>query len=85
MKENSILCEELINDSIVKINENKTSLTSYTVPSIFESNQYLSDRPVKFIEYTVFCGSLQIFKYLLINKVDLDLSIWIYAIHSDNA
>lgn len=31
-----------------------------------------------------FCGSIQIFKYLLLNNVKLTPSLWIYAIHSNN-
>ena len=38
-----------------------------------------------FIEYASFFGSIQIFKYLILNNVDLISSVWYYAIHSQNA
>ena len=37
------------------------------------------------IEYSAFFGSIQIFKYLLMNNVELTSSLWLYAIHSNNA
>ena len=36
------------------------------------------------IEYAAFFGSIQIFNYLLKNKVELTSSLWNYAIHSRN-
>lgn len=81
----TIIREDLIDDFIVYINEHQTSLSCYIDSSIFESNPFLSDKQVKLIEYAAFFGSIQIFKYLLLNNVDLEPSIWIYAIHSDNA
>ena len=36
------------------------------------------------VEYAAFFGSIQIFKYLLVNQVKLIPSLWIYAIHSRN-
>ena len=33
------------------------------------------------IEYASFYGSIQIFKYLHLNGVELDSSLWLYAIH----
>ena len=36
------------------------------------------------IEYAMFFGSIQIVKYLQLNDVDLNPSLWLYAIHSNN-
>ena len=37
------------------------------------------------IEYAAFFGSIQIFKFLLLNEVELTSSLWLYAIHGQNA
>ena len=37
------------------------------------------------IEYASFFGSIQIFKYLYLNDVDLKPSLWIYSIHGVDA
>ena len=37
------------------------------------------------IEYSAFFGSIQIFQYLMTNNAELKPSLWLYAIHSQNA
>ena len=53
------------------------SLLSTIKPSIFEINKYL-------IEYAAFFGSIRIFQYLRFNNIELQPSLWFYAIHSNN-
>lgn len=36
------------------------------------------------ISYVVFFGSVQIFKYLLMNGVELDVNLWFYVVHCRN-
>ena len=36
-------------------------------------------------EYAAFFGSIQIFKYLYLNGVELTSSLWFYGIHGDNS
>lgn len=42
-------------------------------------------KSISIIEYASFFGSIQIFQYLIMNKVELKPSLWLYAIHSQNA
>ena len=52
--------------------------------SIFETNPFLIKRKASLIEYAAFFGSIQIFKYLQLNNVELTPSLWLYAIHCNN-
>ena len=45
---------------------------------------YFKKKPT-LIEYAAFNGSIQIFQYLKMNKVELNEELWSYAIHSGNA
>lgn len=38
-----------------------------------------------FREYSAFCGSIQIFRYLIQNRIELESSIWKFAIHEKNS
>ena len=40
---------------------------------------------ITLIEYAAFCGSVNIFKYLYLNKVELTSSLWYYTIHGQNS
>ena len=56
------------------------------MPSIFETNSLLINKKnITLIEYSAFFGSIQIFRYLLMNNVELTPSLWLYSIHSKNA
>ena len=62
------------------------SLSRQITPSIFETNSFLIERKnTTLIEYSAFFGSIQIFKYLMMNEVELTESLWLYAVHSKNA
>ncbi|KAK8881059.1 hypothetical protein M9Y10_003786 [Tritrichomonas musculus] len=63
------------------------SLNSNICISFFETNNLLMNkysRPT-LIEYATYYGSIQIFQFLQRNDVELTPSLWIYAIHSNNA
>ena len=65
----------------------KTNLSLYNAKikhSIFETNAFLIEKVPNLIEYSAFYGSIQIFKYLIMNDVSLTPSIWLYAIHGNN-
>ena len=49
------------------------------------SNSFLNDKNPTLIEYASFFGSIQIFRFLMMNDVELTPSLWLYAIHSKNA
>ena len=83
------LCNLIRNDQIVDFiicfEQNNISPTTIIKSSIYETNLFLINKEVSLIEYSAFCGSIQIFKYLHIQKVQLTTSIWPYAIHGRNA
>ena len=75
---------DLIDDFISYVNQKDYPLKSSINPSIYETNVFLLKSKPTLIEYAAFFGSIQIFKYLYLNGVNLTSSLWIYAIHGDN-
>lgn len=82
------LCKIIRNDEIVSfiqfIQKEKISLQSKITKSIYETNPLLLENSPTLIEYSAFYGSINIFKYLLNNGVELTQSIWLYSIHGEN-
>ena len=86
---NSYVCQLIRDDNIEEfiqyVNKTNLPLTGTIAPSLFETNPLLLDHEkVTLIEYAAFFGSIQIFQYLHLNKVPLESSLWIYAIHSND-
>ena len=88
----NFICElirnDLINDFISYVSKSKINLKRATIEqSIFETNQFLlkKKQQITLIEYATFFGSIQIFKYLINQKVDLRPSVWLFAIHGSNS
>ena len=83
------VCQLIINDSIedfiTHVKKTNLPLNSKIQKSIFETNVFLYLKEPTLIEYSAFFGSSQIFKYLFFNGVSLTQSLWLYAIHGDNA
>ena len=77
-----LIREDLISEFITYVNQNNYPLNSQIPKSIYETNSLLTKIKPTLIEYAAFFGSIQIFKYLYLNKVDLKPSLWIYGIHS---
>ena len=71
---NSYISELIRNDSIdefiIYLNKNP-NLLSTTIES-------------SLIEYAAFYGSIQIFRYLFINGIELKPSLWLYTVHGRN-
>lgn len=87
---NDYICQLIRNDSVVDFisytNKINLSYENQINHSIFETNQFLlKNKKTTFIEYAAFFGSIQIFQYLQNNGVKLTPSIWLYAIHGNNA
>ncbi|KAK8884315.1 hypothetical protein M9Y10_043423 [Tritrichomonas musculus] len=82
------ICQLIRNDDVVQfikyINQNNYSLNSQINNSIFETNSFLSDKKPTFIEYSAFYGSIQIYKFLIMNQVQMTDSLCFYAIHGLN-
>ena len=79
-----LIREDLIDEFITYINQHDYSLNSNIKQSIYESNSLLLKNEPTLIEYAAFFGSIQIFKYLFLNKAKIKAIIWIYAMHSYN-
>ena len=90
------ICELIRTDSIkefiIYVNKNSIKLNSKISLSIFETNEFFLKNFLNrynynmpsLIEYATFYGSIQIFKYLQLNRVELTSSLWLYAIHGNN-
>ncbi|KAK8888330.1 hypothetical protein M9Y10_039397 [Tritrichomonas musculus] len=77
---------DMIKDFIVYFNKTNYKLSSYIESSIFETNSFLlMNKKITLIEYAVFFGSIQIINFLQNNSIELNQSIWIYAVHGKNA
>lgn len=84
-------------DFIEYVNQNSIPLESPIEPSIYETNSFPikkqevfyypnnSESSISLIEYAAFFGSIQIIKYLQTKGVKMNSSLWLYAIHSQNA
>lgn len=85
----SCLCEIIRNDDIdefiIYYSKTNFSLSKTIEPSIYETNSFLEDKNPTLIEYSTFFGSIQIVRFLFQNSVILSPSLWIYAIHAQNA
>ena len=84
----SYICQLIRNDSVEEfityVTRTNLSLLSRIKESIFETNSFLLNKEPSLIEYSAFFGSIQIFQYLKLNRVDLTPSLWFYVIHSKN-
>ena len=83
-----LIRNDLIDDFISYVNKNNYPLYSTIKPSIYETNKILLKKTfsnkLTLIEYAAFFGSIQIFKYLYLNGVELKQSLWFYSIHGDH-
>ncbi len=79
-----LIREDLISEFISYVNKEVFPLKSTINPSFYETNSMLVKSKPSLIEYAAFYGSIQIFKYLFLNKIVLTPSLWIYGVHGDN-
>ena len=79
-----IIRQDLIDEFVIYENKNILPLSIKIKPSIFETNPFLMKNEPTLIEYAAFYGSIQIFRYLLLNHVELSKMLWLYAIHGNN-
>ena len=73
-----IIQNDSIEEFIIFINKRNYSLNSLIRKTL------LKNKNISLIQYAAFYGSIQIFKYLYKNQVELTSSLWIFAIHGDN-
>lgn len=80
-----IIRQDSIDDFISHVNRSNIPLNMKIKRSTFETNSYLIMNDPTLIEYAAFHGSIQIFQYLRVNNAEMTPSLWIYAIHGENA
>ena len=85
----SYICEMIQKDSIEEfvtyVNQTNLSLFKEIKSSIYETNSFLINKSPTLIEYAAFFGSIQIIQFLRFNNIEFTPSLWLYAIHSNNA
>ena len=82
----TLIQKDMIKDFVVHINRNNLPLDMKIELSIYETNCLLVKKSnISLIEYAAFFGSIQIFKYLKIEGVELTSFLWPFAIHGKNA
>ena len=83
------ICELIRSDSIDEfqkyLSQNNLPIETKIEPSVFETNSFLIKNQPSLIEYAAFYGSIQVFKFLLLNDASLNPMLWMYAIHSMNS
>lgn len=80
-----LIRNDSIEDFIVYLNKTGPSFKNSTIQSsIYETNPYLLKNQPTLIDYAAFYGSIQIFKYLRLNNIEVKDSIFMYAIHGNN-
>ncbi|KAK8839416.1 hypothetical protein M9Y10_031766, partial [Tritrichomonas musculus] len=82
----SLIREDSVKEFITYVNRHNISPSNQILPSIFETNLFLIEQEnTTLIEYSAFFGSIQIYRYLLMNKAEMKPRLWLYSIHSKNA
>lgn len=85
----NLICHIIRNDSIEEfvkyVHQANIPLRSQIPRSIYETNSLLLEKEATLIEYSAFFGSLQIFQYLIINKIEVTAFACKCVIHSKNA
>ena len=85
----SIISTLIRNDSVEEfisyVNRFNIYLCSQIETSYYETNRFIMENNPSLIEYAAFFGSIQIFQYLRMNSIELEPTLWLYAIHSKNA
>ena len=81
----SLIRQDSIEEFIIYYNKSNISLSNSINSSLFETNSFLENKNPTLIEYAAFYGSIRIFQYLISNGAQLTESLWLYAIHSNNA
>ena len=79
-----LIQNDKLEEFITYVNQNMLAPQGQIKRSIYETNNFLNKRKSTLIEYSAFFGSIQIFKYLFLNKADVSPSLWLFAIHGNN-
>ena len=80
-----LIRNDYVEDFISYVSKTNFQLSAKLEYSIYESNKFLQKHHPTLIEYSVFYGSIQIFNFLLFSNVKLTSSLWLFAVHGNNA
>lgn len=80
-----LIRDDSINDFISYVNSENIPLDYKINARIIEASNFLIKKEIRLIDYAAFCGSIQIFKYLVSNKVEMKPFLWLSAIHGNNS
>lgn len=82
------ICEIIRNDNLSEFQQILSSTTAKITdtipPSLFERFEMINQKGIGFIEYSAFFGSINIFKFLLANKVKVPPNLGQFAIAGGN-
>ena len=81
----SLIRDDLVEEFIQYVHQNNISLSSQINGSFFETNSIFIEKDPTIIEYATFFGSIRIFEYLERSGVQLEPTLWLYAVHSNNS
>lgn len=81
----SLIRQDLIDEFVPYLHQHNISPKHEIEKSFYEANPFLKDKTPTLIEYAAFYGSQKIFQYLKMNDAELTSSLWLYAVHSNNA
>ena len=79
----SLIRDDSIKEFVNYVNLTNFNLKSFTNDSIFETNRFLY-KNIDLIKYAAFFGSFKIFLYLQNKGLEVNQSIWNFAIHGNN-
>lgn len=80
-----LIRNDSINDFISYVNSKNIPFDYRISTQITETNNFLIKNEIRLIDYAAYCGSIQIFKYLVSNKVEMKPFLWLSAIHGNNS
>lgn len=79
-----LIRDDMIDQFILYVNRQKKSFSDTIETSIFETNSFLMNKKPTFIEYSALFGSVLIFKFLILNEIQMTPNLWLFAIHGEN-
>lgn len=79
-----LIRKDMLDEFIIFQNTNNIDLSSNIESSEYETIPFIMGKSISLIECAAFFGSINIFKYLQVNNIELKTSLWLYAICGNN-
>ena len=80
-----LIIKDSLNDFISYVNSQNIPLNYIIKKQITQTSFFIIKNEINLIEYAALSGSVQIFKYLVSNKVEIKPFLWLCAIHGNNS